>query len=111
MLLVRAMPTPTRREKIATFNLRLSMTTERIDFITGQVAALKSICIALIVHHSDRKSLLPHLTSAGEATTESMRGTHATEATIAGVASVHNELLAALQTEIEGNRSTDSHSD
>jgi hypothetical protein len=66
---------------------------DRIDYLIGQVAALKAFCVAVIASHKD-PSLLMHATAKiGEINVAQALPTPATDATLKGMEDVQAALM------------------
>ncbi len=78
---------------------------QRLDYVIGQVTALKAFCISAIVSHPNPTELLTHFSRASEITTAKTLPTKASEAMIEGIESINRDLLRVLQQ--ESTRKTD----
>lgn len=69
--------------------------TDRLENVIGQLAALKTFCIAVVVTHPDPRTLSECLSSLSEVTIAKTLGVAASEQMLAGVESVLADLKAA----------------
>lgn len=70
---------------------------ERIDYLTGQVVALKGFCIALIASHPDPELLGHAIERTGEQAVALALPTSASDALLAGLANIQTALEGTLQ--------------
>ncbi len=74
---------------------------ERLDFAIGQVAALKSFCVALVSTHANPDGLVAYLSLASEVAAAKSLPTLASDAMVEGLERMQNDLLAIVQREVQ----------
>lgn len=74
---------------------------ERIDFLIGQVAALKAFSISLIIREPDPRALLQLFDRGSEHTIAKTLPTKASEAMLQGMEDIRHALTHVLSSEAE----------
>jgi len=72
---------------------------DRLDFLIGQVAAMKAFCIASAVSHTNPSELLAAFQRGSEYTVAKTLPTVASEAMLQGMDSMNQDLLKVVQGE------------